>query len=59
MRVPNSFATATRSINHGEPMVRLAPRDPISRVLLQWAAVLVPQSENRSGWLRGLFGARN
>jgi pilus assembly protein CpaE len=59
MRVPNSYATATRSINHGEPMVRLAPRDPVSRVLLQWAAALVPQSENRSGWLRGLFGSRN
>jgi pilus assembly protein CpaE len=57
-RIPNSFATVTRSINHGDPILRLAPRDPVSRALVQWATALVPQPENRGGWLRGLFGAR-
>ena len=56
--VPNSFSSVLYSINHGVPIARNAPKDPVSRALQDWAETLVPAESKRSGgWLRGVFGA--
>lgn len=58
MQVPNSYTNVVGAINHGEPILKASPKDPVARSLADWADALVPQSEKRTGWLRGLFGAR-
>lgn len=53
--IPNSYAAVAYAINHGLPLLRSAPRDPVARALAEWAEEWVPsQPEARQGWLRGL-----
>ena len=56
--IPNSYAAVAFAINHGLPILRHAPRDPVARSLATWAEELMPATTNkgeaRSGWLRGL-----
>jgi pilus assembly protein CpaE len=59
MQIPNSYQNVVRSVNHGVPIVRQSPKDPVSRALLEWAETLAPQRERRSGWLRGMFGGKS
>lgn len=61
--VPNSHEPVTASINQGVPMLELAPRDPVSIELQQWAEALVPVEANgekakakAGGWWQGLTG---
>lgn len=58
--VPNSHEPVTASINQGIPLLELAPRDPVSQVLQEWAAALAPSDDAEkskpSGWWRGLTG---
>jgi pilus assembly protein CpaE len=56
--IPNSYVNVVRSVNHGVPILKQSPKDPVSRALTDWAASLAPQSSKRSGWLRGMFGSR-
>jgi pilus assembly protein CpaE len=56
--VPNSFSSVLYSINHGIPIIRSAPKDPVTKALQDWAAVLAPAEGKRAGgWLRGVFGS--
>lgn len=56
--VPNSYRSVAASVNQGVPINKLAPRDPVSRTLMEMAAIqLQQQVEARpKGWLSGLRG---
>lgn len=54
--VPNSHLVVNASVNQGVPMLDLAPRDPVTRSLEEWAQELSPVKATRhKGWLQGLF----
>lgn len=53
LEVPNSFAAVAHAINHGVPILKSAPRDPVSRALTGLADRLAPQEAARK---RGWFG---
>lgn len=54
--IPNSHLVVNASVNQGVPMLKLAPRDPVTRALEDWAQELSPVKAQRSkGWLQGLF----
>ena len=40
--LPNSEAAVAASVNQGVPLIQLAPRDPVARVLQEWAQELSP-----------------
>ena len=52
LEVPNSFAAVAHAINHGVPILRSAPRDPVSKALLTLADRFAPQAAARKrSWL--------
>lgn len=55
--IPNSYAAVSASVNQGVPLLEMAPRDPVARVLHDWAQELAPIQEERrhKGWLQGLM----
>jgi len=53
LEVPNSFSAVAHSINHGVPILKSAPRDPVSKALLELADRLAPQEAARK---RAWFG---
>ncbi|MCO5101071.1 MAG: AAA family ATPase [Burkholderiaceae bacterium] len=53
LEVPNSFSAVAHSINHGVPILKSAPRDPVSKALLELADRLAPQEAVRK---RAWFG---
>ena len=44
--IPNSPVAVSDSINQGVPLVELTPRDPVARVLREWAENLAPLDGN-------------
>lgn len=54
--VPNSFRTVAESINHGRPIIDLAPRDPVSKVLREMAGELTQVPQRSAGWWQRLRG---
>lgn len=56
--VPNSYQAVAAAINHGEPIQRMAPKDPVSLALDQLASALGGSAQRQEGWLRGLFKRR-
>jgi len=55
--IPNSFSAVAESINQGIPILSLAPRDPVAKVLREMTENLVAVSKE-GGWLRTLLPAR-
>jgi len=53
LEVPNSFSAVAHSINHGVPILKSAPRDPVSKALQELADRLAPQEASRK---RAWFG---
>ncbi|MEB2319962.1 MAG: AAA family ATPase [Pseudomonadota bacterium] len=53
-QIPNSYANVTHSANHGVPLARHAPRDPVNRALQEWAKSVAPSEQRRTGWFAGL-----
>ena len=54
-QIPNSYQAVSYSANHGLPILKHAPRDPVSRALREFAKTLVPDEVPvRAGWLGGL-----
>jgi pilus assembly protein CpaE len=53
--IPNRFASVAASINQGVPIVKLAPRDPVSKALEALAHDLVHGTGEHHGWLKGLL----
>jgi pilus assembly protein CpaE len=51
--IPNSFRAVADSINQGIPILKLAPRDPVSKALRAMAAALLPVRK-AGGWLKAL-----
>jgi pilus assembly protein CpaE len=54
--IPNSYATAAASVNQGVPIIKLAPRDPVSKALEDMVHELAPVE--RSGGRKGFFFGR-
>lgn len=55
MQVPNSYVNVVHSINHGVPILKHAPTDPVSQVLVDWAELIdptgaEPKAEPETGW---------
>jgi pilus assembly protein CpaE len=53
--IPNSFEAVSASMNQGEPISRLSPRDAVTRALRELAAVLLPEITPSPGWLRSML----
>lgn len=54
--IPNSHLVVNASVNQGVPMLELAPHDPVTRALDDWAQELAPVQAPRSkGWWQGLL----
>lgn len=52
--VPNSYQAVATSINHGHPILQRAPRDAVSKALLDLAQALGSNgAKPATGWLRG------
>lgn len=52
--IPNSFANVAASVNQGIPIVKLSPRDSVSRCLEELARTMV-QGKQESGWLKSVL----
>jgi len=59
VRMPNSYENVVYSINHGIPILKHTPKDPVARELAEWARKLAPDQAKHSGWLRGVFGGKS
>ena len=56
-QVPASEEAVLNAINRGEPLPRITPRDPVARVLQQWAQDLSPASVRPGkSWFATLTG---
>lgn len=54
--IPNSHLVVNASVNQGVPMLELAPRDPVTRALQDWAQELAPvKAPSHKGWWQGLL----
>lgn len=53
--IPNRFGVVAESVNHGHPVIELAPRDPLSRSLREMAASLAPVAASAGGWWQRLI----
>lgn len=54
--IPNSFRVVTESINHGRPVIDLAPRNPVARSLREMASALTREAQDGGAWWQRLFG---
>ena len=54
--IPNSFSAVAESINHGRPLIDLAPRNPVARALRELAGDLVQVEQRSGGWWQRLTG---
>ncbi len=64
-QVPNSYVSVVHSINHGIPILRHAPTDPVSQALVDWAEQIdptgidmspPPQPPSQGSWLDRVLG---
>lgn len=54
--IPNSFNAVAESINHGQPIIDLAPRDPVSRALRELATEISAFQPQGTVWWQRLLG---
>ena len=50
-----SFQATAVTMDHGHPVIELAPRDPLSRSLREMAASLAPVAASAGGWWQRLI----
>ncbi|MGB0128451.1 MAG: AAA family ATPase [Rhodocyclaceae bacterium] len=57
LTIPNSYAAAAASVNHGVPIVKSSRNNPISRALIEMAREFVPVEAAGTGgrWLSRIF----
>ena len=64
-QVPNSYVSVVHSINHGIPILRHAPTDPVAQALVDWAEQIDPtgidmsmpaQAQGQGGWFGKVLG---
>ncbi|MDR3409621.1 MAG: AAA family ATPase [Formivibrio sp.] len=54
--IPNSFRAVSASVNQGVPVMKIAPHDPVTKALLQWAKTLSTEPNvKQGGWLAKMF----
>lgn len=53
--VPNSFGAVAISINQGQPIIEMAPQDPVSRALREMARELAKVPTESESWFRRLL----
>lgn len=57
--IPTSMDAVNASINQGVPLLKMSPRDPVARALLDWAQELSPVSiKHEKSWLQNMLGSR-
>ncbi|MEZ5645224.1 MAG: AAA family ATPase [Burkholderiaceae bacterium] len=55
--IPSSDDAVRAAINHGDPLPRLTPKDPVARALQQWAQDMSPMSvKPEKSWFATLTG---
>ncbi len=52
--IPNSYRAVAASVNQGVPLLKLAPRDPVARALVELAETVETPAKSGS-WLRDIF----
>lgn len=62
-QVPNSYVNVVHSINHGVPILKHAPMDPVSQSLINWAEEIdptgigsTPMTHESGNWLTKVLG---
>jgi pilus assembly protein CpaE len=53
---PNSYEAVSASVNQGVPILKMAPKDPVAKILLKLGHDLEQGETRESGWLGHLFG---
>lgn len=53
---PNSFEAVSASVNQGVAIVKMSPKDPVSKILLKLGNDLEQGDTKDKGWLGHLFG---
>ncbi|MGH8718556.1 MAG: AAA family ATPase [Burkholderiales bacterium] len=53
--VPNSFNAVAASINQGTPMIKLAPRDSVTKTVQEMAQGMLHGAKQGGGWLRNML----
>jgi pilus assembly protein CpaE len=53
--IPNNYSVVEESVNHGVPVIKIARRSPIAKMLLEIGAELGENNEQGGRWLKKLF----
>lgn len=53
--IPNNYFVVEQSVNHGEPVVKLAPKSTVSKTLCDMANELCVGSDQPSNWFKKIF----
>lgn len=53
--IPNNYSVVEESVNHGVPVVKIARRSPVAKMLLEIGAELGENNEQGGRWLKKLF----
>lgn len=57
---PNSYQAVSASVNQGVPLLKMAKRDPVAKILLKFGHDLEQgEQTNKGGWLGNLLGLSN
>lgn len=54
--VPNSYEAVSASVNQGVPILKIAKKDPVTKVLLKFGYDLERERAEKGSWLGQLFG---
>jgi len=53
--IPNNYSVVDESVNHGIPVIKLARRSPVAKMLLEISSELSQSAEQDGHWLKKLF----
>lgn len=53
--IPNNYAAVEQSVNHGEPVLKLAPKSSVSKTLSEMGSELCVGSDHTSTWFKKIF----
>lgn len=56
--IPNNYSVVDESVNHGIPVVKLARRSPVAKMLQEISAELSQRAEQDGHWLKKLFAVQ-
>ena len=53
--IPNNYSVVEESVNHGVPVVKLASRSPVAKILLEMGAEFGENKADSGRWLKKMF----